>query len=482
MLLSNGNYEATYQVVIENTGTVDLANLTLDEDLATQFGAAYVNASGLTIVAAPADPSSLVALNGANWNGGTATEIIDTATPSLLAVGDSFVFQFNVEIDAAQATGVLENTVTATGAAVDVNGNPYTDSTGAPITATDDSDSGAEPSDTNAGAPGDMGTSDDPTPLYIPSIGLAKIAGDATPNGDNFDVEFTLVWENTGNAALDNVDITDDIATEFGAQFVGVVPGSLAVQNFTGTGTAPTANAVWEGDTTQSLITSAGVLDIDDTFEVVFSVTIDPDAGGTSSSGLENQAGSSGEGLDENANPLTDDTGNPITAVDDSDNGVDPNGENGEDNADGIFGNDPTPIIIPDISVTKEVFGTPVALTNDNFAVTYQLVVENTGNVDLASLSLQDDLATQYGAAFVSAGSLSLITAPADAASNVVIDTVSWNGGAASEMIDQSASTSLAVGDSYVVQFIVEVDPDASGTSGSLNNCLLYTSPSPRDS
>ena len=35
--------------------------------------------------------------------------------------------------------------------------------------------------------------------------------------------------------------------------------------------------------------------------------------------------------------------------------------------------------------------------------MTYQLVVENTGNVDLASLSLQDDLATQYGAAFVRA-------------------------------------------------------------------------------
>ena len=300
VLLGNGNYEATYQVVIENTGTVDLANLTLGEDLATQFGAAYVNASGLTLVTPPADAASTVTLNSTIWNGGSATEIVDTAIPSLLAVGDSFVFQFNVEIDAEQATGVLENTVTAGGAAVDENGNPYTDSTGAPITATDDSDSGAEPSDPNSTAPGDMGTSDDPTPLYIPSIGLAKQAGDAVPNGDNFDVEFTLVWENTGNTSLDNVEIDDDIATEFGAQFVGIVPGSLAVQNFVGTGAAPTANLVWEGDTAQSLIVSAGALNIDDTFEVVFTVTIDPDAGGTSSSGLENQASSSGEGLDQN--------------------------------------------------------------------------------------------------------------------------------------------------------------------------------------
>ena len=198
--------------MIENTGTVDLANLTLAEDLATQFGAAYVNASGLTLITPPSDPTSVVTLDSATWNGGSATEIVDTTAPSLLAVGDSFVFEFVVEIDAIAATGVLDNQVTVGGDAVDANGNPLTDSTGTPITATDDSDSGTEPSDVNSGAPGDTGTSDDPTPLYIPNIGLAKEASDAVPNGDNFDIEFTLVWENIGTVALDNVDLTDDIA------------------------------------------------------------------------------------------------------------------------------------------------------------------------------------------------------------------------------------------------------------------------------
>ena len=134
--------------------------------------------------------------------------------------------------------------------------------------------------------------------MYIPNIGLAKEAGDAVPNGDNFDVEFTLVWENTGTVALDNVELIDDIAAQFGNQFVGIVPGSLAVQNFVGTGSVPAANAVWEGDTTQPLITSTGPLEVDDTFEIVFTVTIDPDAGGTSSTGLENQATSTGAALD----------------------------------------------------------------------------------------------------------------------------------------------------------------------------------------
>ena len=155
----------------------------------------------MTLTTAPADPTSTVTLDAATWNGGSATEIVDTTAPSLLAVGDSFVFEFVVEIDAVAATGVLDNQVTVGGDAVDANGNPLTDSTGAPITATDDSDSGTEPSDPNAGAPGDNGTTDDPTPLYIPNIGLAKEAGDAVPNGDDFDVSFTLVWEKHWNSS-----------------------------------------------------------------------------------------------------------------------------------------------------------------------------------------------------------------------------------------------------------------------------------------
>jgi len=278
-----------------------------------------------------------------------------------------------------------------------------------------------------------------------------------------------LVWENTGTVALDNVDIVDDIATQFGVQFVSIVPGSLAVQNFAGSGSAPTANAGWETNTTQTLVNSTGALEVDDTFEVVFTVTIDPDVTGTSSTGLENQATSTGEGLDENGNPLTDGSGNPITATDDSDNGSDPAGENGEDDGDGTFGNDPTPIVIPDISVVKQVAGTPALLSNGNFAVTYELVTENTGNIDLANLTLVEDLAAHFGTAMVSAGNITLTVPPADPSSNVVVDST-WDGNGANEMIDQVAATMLAVGDSFTVQFIVEVDPDAVGAPGQLDN------------
>lgn len=469
--LSNGNFEATYQVVVENTGTVDLANLTLAEDLNAQFGAAYVDAYGLTLVTPPADASSSLTLDTANWDGESVTEIVNTAIPSLLAIGDSFIFQFSVEIDAEQASGVLNNTVTATGNAVDENGVPLTNSSGTPITTTDDSDSGTDPSSTNPGEDGDNGTSDDSTPLYIADIGLAKDASDAVANGDNFDVTFTLVWENTGTVALDNVTILDDVSAQFGSQFVSVT--GLAVQNFSGTGTVPTANTAWQADRTLSLINSAGALEVDDTFEVVFTVTIDPDAAGSSTPGLENQATSSGEALDENGDPILDGAGAPVTANDESDDGVDPTQENGsEDTTDGIFANDPTPVIIADLSVTKQVVGAPVAV-GDNFQVTYQAVIENTGTVNLADLSLADDLDAQFGQAFVSASGLTLLTAPANADSLVVLDTANWDGDANPEMMSQSTATSLAVGDFFVVQFTVVVDPDATGTSSALNNTVI---------
>ena len=95
---------------------------------------------------------------------------------------------------------------------------------------------------------------------------------------------------------------------------------------------------------------------IGDSFEVVFTLTFDPSG---APSALTNQATSSGNGIDSNGNPLG------IQATDESDNGTDPTGENGEDDVDGTFGNDPTPINLPPIAVDETVttgFETPVII------------------------------------------------------------------------------------------------------------------------
>lgn len=469
--LGNGNFEVTYQVVVENNGTVDLANLSLIEDLATQYGPVYIDAGSLTLVTPPADPASIVTLNSANFDGSAVTEIIDTTGGSLLAIGDSFVIEFTVTVDPSQTVNVVTNSITGGGTAVDADGSVLTDAGGNPITATDLSDSGNSPNNTNPGTPGDTGGSDDPTPLFIPSVGLAKSAGDAVPNGDNFDITFTFAFENNGTTDLINLTLFDDIAAQFGNAFVSA--SNLAVQNFVGTGTAPTANAAFLNDTTQSLITG-GAADLNDTFEVVFTVTIDPDGIDGTAQPLENSGTGGGDALDENGNPLVDSNGDPITASDVSDNGTDPDGDNGDETTpDGTFANDPTPIVIADLGIAKAVVGT-TALDNGNFEVIYEVIVENTGTVDLANLSLAEDLATQFGPTLVGAGSLTLVTPPASASSTVAVDTA-FDGSTATEIVSGSAASLLAVGDSFVVQFTVEVDLDANGTSGPLTNSVVGT-------
>ena len=151
-----------------------------------------MSASGLVITTPTTGLNSTVTLSS-TWDGFSDTELVDTAAASLLEIGDSFTLEFDVEVIASQLPADPTNTVSADANAVDANGSPISNPDGTPLTASDDSDSGTDPSDGNIGAPGDTFGSDDPTPLQIPSVGIAKSSGDAVPNGDNFDVPFTCL-------------------------------------------------------------------------------------------------------------------------------------------------------------------------------------------------------------------------------------------------------------------------------------------------
>ncbi len=293
-------------------------------------------------------------------------------------------------------------------------------------------------------------------------IGSAKSVSDAVPNGDNWNLTFTIVVENLGNAPLNNLTVLDDVAARFGSALVAT--GAPTVQNFSGSGAAPTINSQWVGDTSQNMI-NGGVLQTGDSFEVVFSITVDPDASGTASD-LGNQATVSGDGINPDGSPMIDGNGDPVTATDDSDNGTDPEGENGnEDSVDGISGNDVTGISIADLGIAKSIVGEPVLTDFGNYVVTYQIVVENTGTVDLASLSLLEDLTTQFGSAFVNAGNLNLVTPPGDAGSSIDINSAAWNGSSQIELMDIAASNLLVSGDSFAIEFDVEIDPRQVATS-----------------
>ena len=454
-LLDNANYLVSYQVVVENTGTLNLADLSVIEDLQTQFGTSLVNVRGLILSQAPTDSSSNIVVDNAGWNGTSVTEIL--ASSGSLAAGDSFVVTFDVEVDpdAAGAPNDTSNQVSVTGNAVDESGAPILDPSGTQLTANDLSDSGTDPNGANDGNDGDTGGTDDPTRLYLPSVGVAKEAGFAVPNADdpkNLDVTFTLKWENTGTSVLTNLALFDDLATEFGESFLSV--SGLTVQNFNGTGTAPTANGAWAGDTTRNLLVG-GTANQGDSFEVTFVATLQPNADGTFGN-IENQAQGAATAVDDNGNVLTDSNGAPLSAFDLSDEGDNPTGENGTDNTDGVPHNDPTVVEYADLDLVKELVDF-VETDSRRGTATFRLIVENTGTAALGEISLLEDLATQFGDVLDQAGNLTLVVAPTDGDSSVTLNATAWDGVNDIELLDQSVDNVLAAGDQFVLEFTTDL-------------------------
>ena len=203
ILTETGNFVVSYQVVVENTGNVDLADLSLVEDLQSQFGAPFVDAGNLTLTRFPSDARSSIAVNSATWNGSSSTELIDNASGSLLVVGDSFTVEFDVEIDPSLVEDApLANQVEGSAEAVNASGDPLTDANGAPIIVTDESDSGTDPGTNNSDSPDDRGTSDDPTLFDPPAVPSGSISGSVFQDDNNDGLQ------QPGEAGIEGVVIT----------------------------------------------------------------------------------------------------------------------------------------------------------------------------------------------------------------------------------------------------------------------------------
>ena len=476
---TDGTYALTYSVVIENTGNVTLNNLTVDENLLTQLGPAFVNASNLTLATAPTNAASQITLNAMNWDGSGTTEIIDNSgTVTSLVAGDSFIVTFDVIINPTNSA--LDNQVSVSGTALDANGDPYTDALGNPIVATDVSDSGSDPDGINGGENGDTGGSDDATPLYLPAIGLAKEVVSTTPNGDNFDVVYQLVVENTGNVDLADISLVDDLATQFGDAFIGAGSLTFATAGAPPAGSSITLDAGWNGDGTDGIAemvdqsVTTNVLKPGDSFVVQITVTVDPDATGTSGT-LNNQATVGGDAVDDMGNPRTNVAGDPIVTTDLSDSGSDPNGTNPGGDGDTGGSNDPTPLAIPDLRVAKQAnIVEEVAGLNGVFDLTYLVVIENTGTIELTDLQIVDDvtLLTNFGDAY----DPSVITGPTDRSGLVAAPTIVSNtladasdlptlnaafvGGAAETGIFDGLSGALQAGEQITVSYTIRIDND----------------------
>ena len=459
----DGNFDITYEFTINSTGNDPLTSISLLEDLATQYGNAFIG-----IVPQGGVPASIVTSTAnddpelnSGFDGDTDTEIFDNSGTNVseIAQGQSVTIAIIIEVDpnavGAITTGgdlVNQAEVTATG-----------DDTGVVI-----SDLSDDPTDATDNDPNADNNPDDPNLIRFPNISLEKsVAGSPVPStsgtAGNFDVTYEFTITNTGSTELEALVLNENLAAQFGGAFVGI--SSPAVITASDAAVDPGLNAAFDGTAAnQNLFDgSASSLLVNQSITVQVVIELDPD----SPTAIFDSVSGDGSGDFENqASVVATDSGNPGTMV--QDNSDDPtDADVASDDAD----NDPdspTGIIIGDITLTKTQFGSVVPAasgTSGNFDVTYDLAITNTGGQALNSLSLIEDLQANYGGGFVQI--VSQAGAPATIVSPAVSDNPEINAAydgttANSQLFDNSGTNTnlLDIGETVTVRIVIEVDPD----------------------
>jgi fimbrial isopeptide formation D2 family protein/uncharacterized repeat protein (TIGR01451 family) len=444
-----GNFDVTYEFVVTNTGTEALSNLSLTDDLATQFGTAFVDVVSVSVV--DIDASNAPTANNGGYDGTAGSDMLIGAASDDLRPAEQFRVILVVELDPDSATGVY-NTAGQLENSADVAGDGENGGT-----ATDVSDDTTDGNDTQDPTDPDN-DGDDPTTFSVPDIELEKTATGMVPalsgTAGNYDVTYELVFTNTGNEDLNNLTLTDNWAGQFGNMFVRIVDTNLSDGNVVAPGGSFINGApIYNGGAADNMLDGIGVLASGESVTVTVVVEVDPDAdtGFLVNGTLENIASVTGTDPDSN---IVSDTSDDPTDADDTET----EGDNDPDS--------PTNISIPDIDLQKvlSTANPPVPAVSGapgNFDVTYEFLVENTGTDVLSNLSLTDDLATQFGQAFVDVVSVTVINI--DATNPPTANNGGYNGTAGSDILIGTASDDFRPTEQFRVVLVVEIDPDNTG-------------------
>ncbi len=273
---ADGTIDLPYTLMIANTGNVDISNLSLVDDLETQFGTAAFTASDSTVttggvIVAPtvtliADaPGTAIVLPTAEmtYAGDATNDDLFTTAASTLGVGDQIQITFTVKLNPAAAGMTLENT--ATGGGTDPADNPVADN----------SDSGSDPT-TNTGGPGT------PTPITLPalepSLLVAKsLSGSPVDLGNGaYQVTYNFVIENDGNLDIIDLQLVDDL----NAMINDPNPNNASVANAVVSyvsGTVVTPNASYTGTGVNNMLAGSDVFPVGATTELSLSFEFTPD-------------------------------------------------------------------------------------------------------------------------------------------------------------------------------------------------------------
>ncbi|MEZ4633074.1 MAG: Ig-like domain-containing protein [Deinococcales bacterium] len=434
-----GNFEVTFELVIENVGGGSLVGLSLVDDLVSQLGGAFV---ALVVVPTISDSNTanLPNLNPSYTGFAPNSDIFDGISGQLNS-GEYIRIQLTIEIDPDHPSAILPLHNQATGSASTPDG----------VTVVDNSDSGSNPATTNPGEPGDNGTKDDATPISLPSMGVAKsVLGDVINHGDGrYTVSYRIIVANTGNTNLDNVQVSENLAEVFAAA-QGFSVTSLSSDSLS-------VNSAFDGQGDTGLLTIGNSLAVGQTATLDLSVTIIP-----------------GSNMGPYLNTVLASAQDPSTGTDisdTSDSGTNPATTNPEDPNDTGTANDATPVSFsenPLLGLAKEA-NEPVAdYDNEGYLISYIFTLKNYGDVVMSNIQVTDNLDNVFGTGRYSVSSIESVSLSVN---------LSFNGSSDVNLL--TGADSLAVGTSATVTLTVFVPFSSIDSTSSFSNIAAITANSP---
>ncbi|WP_197455228.1 DUF4347 domain-containing protein [Stieleria neptunia] len=343
----SGNYDVTYQIRIDNNGSTPLDELTLVEDLEELLGDAFVG-----IVSAPAvvdgNASDAPKLNAGYSGRGTGTSLIDASASGRLDSGQFLVIQLTIELDPDapgrrldsvrdDANGDFENQAVI--AAKDpVTGQMVWDRSDDPTDPTNVDGDPANPDDHSD----DDNDPDDPVSLEFVEIGVAKRVSHEQRIGMSSLVTIQIMVENTGSVYLENIELLDDVQSQFGDNFDSVVTAPTIIAS--SAMVDPILQPGYADNPSQNMFDgNSGRLAPGEQVLVQLVVRVKPTTG-QANVVLVNQAMAAGTPIDAAGSPVMNQSNQTIRRVTDwSDSGTDPATNNpGAPGDTGGF-DDPTP-------------------------------------------------------------------------------------------------------------------------------------------
>ncbi|MGO3766542.1 CshA/CshB family fibrillar adhesin-related protein [Microbacterium gubbeenense] len=353
----------TYTLTGENTGQTALDSVEIADDLSDVLANAAYNDDA--VVAINGEEMTDLALDGSNlsWAGA-------------LAIGETVTITYSVTVNADAGGQALSNM--AEGSATPPGGATIT----------------PPPSETT-------------TPVNEPGYEFSKsvdpASGTAVDPGSI--VTYTLTGENTGQTALDPVQIADDLS--------GLLAGALYNDDAVATVNGDPVDDLTVED---SQLAWAGSLAVGETVTVTYSVTVDADAGGMS---LSNSASS--EAVPPGGSTITPPPSETVTPVNE-----------------------------PGFEFSKSVDPASGSSVDPGSVVTYTLTGVNTGDTALDPVEIADDLSGVLSDASYNDDAVAMIDDQEASAPEIDRDELSWAG-------------SLAAGETVTVTYSVTVDAGAGG-------------------